>query len=173
MNLDFFGLFDYADGDGATYEYTATEFNTIIKAITGNGVMVGQGNEMEVSANGLVLTVGSGIAFAEGRIGQNKSAKTLTLDAASANRADRVVMRVDVSNRTVSFEILKGTSTTAPALTQNDLIYEIPLATINLTAGSTTVSVVDERQFIYTPGQVMEKMNAITTGTETVLARYA
>lgn len=168
MNLDFYGLFDFTTGDGDAYQYTASEFNTIIKSITGNGVVKGQGNEMAVTANGLTITVNAGIAFAEGRIGEIKTAKSLTLAAASAARTDTIVMRVDVANRTVSLEVLNGSTT----LTQTELIYEIPLAAIAVAADGTT-SVTDKRDFIYTPQQVMNKMNAITAGEETVVARYA
>lgn len=168
MILDFYGLFDYTTGDGDAYQYTASEFNTIIKSITGNGIVKGQGNEMLVSANGLTITVNTGIAFAEGRIGEIKTAKSLTLSAASAARTDLIVMRVDVANRTVSIEAKTGTT----ALTQSELIYEIPLAAIAVSADGTT-SVTDKREFIYTPQQVMNKMNAITAGEETVVARYA
>ena len=168
MILDFYGLFDYTTGDGDAYQYTASEFNTIIKSITGNGVVKGQGNEMLVSANGLTITVNTGIAFAEGRIGEIKTAKSLTLSAASAARTDLIVMRVDVANRTVSIEAKTGTT----ELTKTELIYEIPLASIAVSADGTTV-VADKREFIYTPQQVMNKMNAITAGEETVVARYA
>lgn len=168
MNLDFYGLFDYTSGDGDIYEYTASEFNTILKAITGNGVVKGQANEMAITVNELTVTVDTGIAFAEGRIGQIKSAKTLTLDAATANRTDTIIMRVDVANRNVSLNVLKGSTT----LTQTELVYEIPLAEIAVTTGGAT-TVTDKRAFIYTPKQVMEKMNGITSGSETVYARYA
>ena len=168
MILDFYGLFDFTTGDGDAYQYTASEFNTIIKSITGNGVVKGQGNEMAVSANGLTITINTGIAFAEGRIGEIKTAKSLTLSAASAARTDLIVMRVDVANRTVSIEAKTGTT----ALTQTELIYEIPLASIAVSADGTT-EVTDKREFIYTPQQVMNKMNAITAGEETVVARYA
>lgn len=167
MNMDFFGLFDYTAGDSDIYEYTASEFNTIIKAITGNGVVKGWGNELLVSAEGLVITIKDGVAFAEGRIGQLKTAKTLTLDAAT-NRSDLIVMRVDVANRIVSIEVKKGTTT----LTKTELLYEIPLAQIDITANGTTTAI-DKRDFIYTPQQVMNKMNNITAGTEYVYARYA
>ena len=168
MILDFYGLFDYTAGDGDAYQYTASEFNTIIKSITGNGVVKGQGNEMAVSANGLTITINTGIAFAEGRIGEIKTAKSLTLSAASSARTDLIVMRVDVANRTVSIEAKAGST----ELTKTELIYEIPLAAIAVSADGTT-KVTDKRDFIYTPQQVMNKMNAITAGEETVVARYA
>lgn len=168
MIMDFYGLFDFTAGDGDDYQYTASEFNTIIKSITGNGVVKGQGNEMAVAANGLTITVNTGIAFAEGRIGEIKSAKSLTLSAATAARTDLIVMRVDVANRTVSLEAKDGTT----ALTQTELVYEIPLAEIAVSADGST-KVIDKREFIYTPQQVMAKMNSITSGEETVLARYA
>jgi hypothetical protein len=156
MNLDFFGLFDYVDGDGAVYEYTSSEFNTIIRNITGNGVVYGEGKQMAVSSNGLTITIDTGIAFANGYIGQIKTAKSITLNGAAT-----VVMRVDVPNRTVS---IIGVN----SLTQNDLVYDLPLADV---AADGTIT--DRREYIYKPKEVMEKMNRITAGTETVYARYA
>lgn len=156
MNLDFFGLFDYVDGDGAVYEYTSSEFNTIIRNITGNGVVYGEGKQMAVSSNGLTITVDTGIAFAQGYIGQIKTAKSITLNGAAT-----VVMRVDVPNRTVS---IMGVN----SLTQTDLVYDLPLADV---AADGTIT--DRREYIYKPKEVMEKMNGITAGTETVYARYA
>lgn len=156
MNLDFFGLFDYVDGDGAVYEYTSSEFNTIIRNITGNGVVYGEGKQMAVSSNGLTITVDTGIAFAQGYIGQIKTAKSITLNGAAT-----VVMRVDVPNRTVS---IMGVN----SLTQTDLVYDLPLADV---AADGTIT--DRREYIYKPKEVMAKMNGITAGTETVYARYA
>lgn len=156
MNLDFFGLFDYVDGDGAVYEYTSSEFNTIIRNITGNGVVYGEGKQMAVSSNGLTITIDTGIAFANGYIGQIKTAKSITLNGAAT-----VVMRVDVPNRTVS---IIGVN----SLTQTDLVYDLPLADV---AADGTIT--DRREYIYKPKEVMEKMNGITAGTETVYARYA
>lgn len=156
MNLDFFGLFDYVEGDGAVYEYTSSEFNTIIRNITGNGVVYGEGKQMAVSSNGLTITVDTGIAFAQGYIGQIKTAKSITLNGAAT-----VVMRVDVPNRTVS---IMGVN----SLTQTDLVYDLPLADV---AADGTIT--DRREYIYKPKEVMEKMNSITAGTETVYARYA
>jgi len=172
-NLDFFGLFDFSAGDGALYQYTASEFNEILKSITSNGVMKDKDNELAVSVNGLAVEVASGVAFINGRIAVVKTTKSLTLDASSTNRMDRIVIRADLQNRTITLEVLKGSSATAPALTQTENIYEITLAKILVPANSTATVLTDERVFTYTPTQAVDKMNAITSGTDFVYAVYA
>ncbi len=173
MNLDFFGLFDYQAEDGATYEYTASEFNEILQAITSNGIMKDKDNEMVVSVNGLSVEVGTGTAFVNGRIGVIKSAKSLSLDASTTNRMDRIILKLDVLNRTLTLEVLKGTSATAPELTQNANVYEISLAKVLVPANSVETVLTDERAFTYNPTQVVEMMNAILNGTDYVYAVYA
>ena len=169
MDLDFFGLFDYAEGDTDTYEYTATEFNEIYRAIVTTGVVHNYLDEMEVSINGLTVSVAAGGCFINGRYGKIEDAKQLTLDAASTQRTDTIVLRLDVPNRKLTLEVKQGSTT----LTQNENIYELALAEITIPANSVETTMVDKRSYYYSPTEAVNKLNAILAGTETVYARYA
>jgi len=125
------------------------------------------------TVSGLSVEVGSGTAFINGRIAVIKTAKTLTLDASTTNRMDRIILRLDVQNRTLTLEVLKGTSATAPTLTQTENTYEISLAKVLVPANSVETVLTDEREYAYNPTQAMVKMNAITSGAEYVYAVYA
>ena len=107
--LDFYGMFDYTDGDGNVYEYTSAEWSKLIEAMTSNGVSTGS---FAMSANGLTITVGGGTAFINGRYGYNNDSTTLTLSAESTSlvRIDRIVLELDVSNRQIELKVLSGTA---------------------------------------------------------------
>lgn len=171
-NLDFFGVFDFQTNDDDTYKYTATEFVKLYKAMTANGVVKGEAEEMAVELNGLTASVKTGSAFVQGRYGEITTAKNLTLTTSGVARIDRIVLKVDIPNRTFSVEVKQG-GAAAPTLTQNATVWEISLAKINVPASGVSTTMVDERTFFYKPTQVMDKMNAITGGTEYVYAVYA
>lgn len=171
-NLDFYGLFDYQAGDTDTYEYTATEFNEFYKSITTTGIVKDRLNEMAVSLNGLGVSVATGFCFIEGRLGKIASPKPLTLVSTGSAHKDRIVLKLDIPNRKITVDIKQG-GATPPELTQNATVWEISLAQINVPASGVSTTMVDERNFFYTPTQVMNKMNAITGGTEFVYAVYA
>lgn len=180
-NLEFYGMFDYTNGDGDVYEYTSAEWSKLIEAMTSNGVSNGS---FSMTSNGLTITVGGGTGFINGRYGYNTNSKTITLTAESASlqRIDRIVLELNVSNRQIGLNVVKGTaaSTAAvPALTQTSLVYQIPLYQAKITNGS-TVTLTDERQITYTTNQVMTAFNGlaaefanIKAGNSTVKATYA
>lgn len=169
MNLDFFGVFDYASGDSDVYEYTATEFNEIFRAITSTGVVSSYLNEMAVSVDGLTATVDTGGCFINGRYGKIAIAKQLTLDAATTARKDTIILRLDVPNRLLTLEVKKGST----SLTQTENVYELALAEITIPANSVETTVEDKRTFYYTPTDAAKRLDKILTGTEYVYARYA
>lgn len=172
MVLDDFGFFDYTAESSGIYEYTSTEYTQVIKSLVGDGVVNGRADMFETTANGLTIRVATGFAFVDGHYGHNKSVKTIPLDAtgSDAARTDLLVLRADSVNRTVGIEVLKGT-TGVPTLTQTTEIYEIPLYRCAVAGG--TVTLTDERDIIYTPTEAMEKMQAITDGTDHVYAVYS
>ena len=174
--LDFYGMFDYATGDTDVYEYTSQEFSDLIKALTDNGV-ANNIDSFSTTANGLTLTVKKGTCFIEGRYGYNESNTTISLDAetASLQRIDRLVIELNKANRYMELKVVKGTAAataTVPTLTQNNLIYQIPLYQILITNGSTT-ALTDERRKVYSPTEAVEKLNKVLNGTEYVYAVYA
>lgn len=175
-NLDFFGMFDFSTGDTDTYQYTSQEFSDLIKAITTNGIS-NEGNSFETTANGLTLTVKSGTCFINGRYGFNENEKQITIEAETntLQRIDRIVIELNTTNRVIELKVIKGTAAavaTAPELTQNNLLYQLPLYSVLITGGSTT-TLTDERRIIYSPTEAVEKLNQILNGTEYVYAVYA
>lgn len=176
-NLDFYGMFDFSEGDSDIYKYTSAEFSKLIKALTNNGVSNTYGNSFLTTKDGLNLTVGSGCAFIEGRYGYNDASTIITLDAetVSLQRIDRIVLELNATNRLIDLKIVKGEASgaaTAPVLTQNELIYQLPLYRALITNGS-TVTLTDERTLVYSPTEVMEKLVRILTGLDNVYAVYA
>lgn len=177
-NLDLYGMFDFSEGDNDVYKYTSAEFSKLIQAITNNGVSNSYGDSFEITNNGLDLTIGSGFAFINGRWGCNDDSTSLSLDAetASLQRIDRVVLELNTTNRFIDLKVVKGEATagtaTAPALIQNELIYQLPLYRTLITNGS-TVALTDERTLTYSPTEINAKLQRILTGTDFVYAVYA
>ncbi|GAA3473898.1 hypothetical protein GCM10018965_084510 [Nonomuraea roseola] len=74
----------------------------------------------------------------------------LNLNTGTSARYDLVVLRLDVSLNTVTAVIKEGVpGSPEPVLTQNESVFEIPLARLTVPANSAPVSTfVDRRQFI-------------------------
>jgi hypothetical protein len=106
-------------------------------------------------SSGMQVKVPTGHAFVRGHYYINDTEKILTIAAANISnpRIDTVVLRVDYTANTVRSAVLTGAaagSPSAPALTQNDLIYEWPLADVSVGTGVGVIAagnVTDRRQF--------------------------
>lgn len=103
--------------------------------------------------SGLQTKIEPGSAFLEGFMYRNTSEKIFTHTAANATnpRIDRIVLCLDrnVNVRDIKALVKTGTPATnpqPPALTRNDVVYEISLAQVRINAGGNTIaSVKDER----------------------------
>ena len=121
------------------------ELATLIRSFWRNGVF-GTGALTVMAGDGMTVTVSTGSVLVQGRVAHIVSQKTLAIDGASSNpRFDRVVVRCDLSNavRDLVLDVKKGNpavSPVAPALTRNESVWEICLATIRITEGATSVS---------------------------------
>lgn len=102
-------------------------------------------------AGDLSVTVSAGQAWVrpsrfKGRSIIMEQSTTLTLTAADPvrTRIDRVVLRYDAAARKTSLQVLEGTpdsaSPTAPAITRTALVYDLCLAEITRSAGSTAIT---------------------------------
>lgn len=162
LNFDFYGMFDYDEAGGDTYQYTSEEFSSLIQGITGNGISANYLNQFEPTANGLDITIKSGAAFVNGRWGYNSAAKTISLSptTSTTKRLDRIVIQLDVASRVIGLNTLTGTATTgtptAPALNAN----QIPVCSVLVANGSTT-TLTDERVFTYSAAEVQGQLNDI------------
>lgn len=162
--LEYYGMFDYMDGDTDTYEYTSEEFSTLIEGLTGSGVSKNFLNEFTATANGLEINIASGACFIRGRYGLNEKAVSIVLNATitGQSRYDRIVLKLDIPSRTISIDTITGTATTGtptkPSLTQSDTIYQLPLYAVKVSNGSTTV-LEDERVFTYSAASLEAELN--------------
>lgn len=169
FNLEFYGMFDYVSGDNDTYEYTSAEFASLIQGLTGNGVSKNAYNEFEITNSGLTLTVKSGAAYIEGHWCYDSHTTTINLDAVatSSKRYDRIVLSLDITNRAIGFEVLKGTATTGtptkPALVNSATKKQIPLYSCLVVNGS-TITLEDERVFTYSASAVQAAIADLISG---------
>ena len=129
-------------------EYTAEEFAYYFAKFVQNGVFIKPDTRMQVVTSGnldMSVNVFPGDAFINGYWYVNDDTENLTLSAASnvLGRIDRVVIRWDSLTRDIRLAIKQGTpntSPTPPAIIQNDDVFELCLANINIPAGTSGIS---------------------------------
>lgn len=114
-----------------------------------SGVIFGVANDLLVSANssGMEVHIATGRYFIEGYNARWDTTVTLPIETYTVHRYDRVIVRLDFVNNTIELDILKGTTTTLPALTQNTSIWEETLAWVDVDNNVTVAGdhVFDER----------------------------
>ena len=119
-----------------------------------SGVYSAQEDFAVTPAGDLAVSVSAGHAWVRparfrGRSIIMEQPATLTLTAADPTRTriDRIVLRYDAAARKTSLLVLEGTpdssSPAAPAITRTALVYDLCLAEIRRTAGSTAVTSAD------------------------------
>ena len=131
-------------------QYNADDYSTQMEALVGSGVRRSGENDLRVNAaGGMNLSINVGFAFVRGRWFYNDSTFTEfsipTAPVGSRSRIDRVVIRLDrnTQTRSVQFRYLQGVdaeSPVAPALTRDDMIYEIALAEIRVRSSVTSIT---------------------------------
>lgn len=148
-----FGFFDSVSGDRT---YDADQMSTYFEGLISDGVYENIGDKFLVTSNsGLTLNVGSGRAIVRSHWIKNDATATVTLDPADLQygRIDAVVLRYDTSARSISLAVKKGTpsdSPSMPAITRNDSVYELYLASVLLKkAGTQPEMITDLRPSTY------------------------
>lgn len=133
-------------------KYNANDYSENMAVVISNGVLRSTGDDLKVTATGLILTVATGRAWITGHWYHNNAAMALSAIVAPTGgaRIDRVILRLDKSlnERQVHIVYLQGTAANtpvAPAITRNDTIYDLVLADIRIEANATTVTVTDQR----------------------------
>ena len=151
-----YGFFNSSGED--TRSYDADDMATALKTLASGGVM-DNGTCLQVTAEGSTMRtlVGYGYAMIEGYYyqlrddGGSVQAFEHTTEA-SLNRIDRIILRLDYQDRTITLVKLIGTAAStpeAPALTRDDEYYEISLAQVYITAAATEIladDITDERE---------------------------
>ena len=142
-------------------DITEAQYGALYGAVALSGVVgAPASNHFKVTATGsnLTLTVtavsGESYAIVRGHALLMTANEALTVVAGEAGaRVDRVVLKLDYTNNTITPAIKKGTSgsATPPAIVWGTAgIYEVSLATVAVAAGAATVSnanITDDRQF--------------------------
>lgn len=145
----------YDAGTGANV--AEDSWRLMMRNLFRDGPLDGYLNEFAAYADnsGMQVKVPSGACWIQGHYGESTSEKTLSIAANSSGnpRIDRVILRNDFVNNRIELDVLTGTpagSPSAPALTTNSSIFEIPLARVAVADAETSIEsghVTDERSF--------------------------
>jgi hypothetical protein len=149
--------------------YNADVWRDYFKNLFTDGVAKEVGNQLMVTESDTPaksVKVDTGAVIIQGAQFALETTIDLTIadNSSGSTRIDRVVARLDYTNRTCEIEVLQGTAGAgAPALTQGASVWEISLAQIQATNGFTTIlnaDITDERTFSKSTGQdIFEKEN--------------
>lgn len=152
MAIEKYGFFDSTSE--VTREYTEADWLRFSRLAARNGVRTANDLAITPGPAGLTVQAGYGLAMVYGHqyelYDDGGSIKTLALTApTSAERIDRVVLRLDNDEDTVTMQVISGTEGgNAPALTRTAAIYEISLAQIIVSVGAASIqaaNITDER----------------------------
>ena len=126
-------------------QYNAAQFGGAFKALLGDGVCKGYGQEYAVlSTTSRNITLETGFALVGGAYIQNDEEITLTV-AVPDNKYDRydaVILRADKTKKTVEPIVITGRASVFPreyVPVRDDTVYEIVLCHIFVPLGSTQV----------------------------------
>lgn len=169
-------------GDAKYAPYRSDVFVSMLSAILatdGGYVLPDVTNMLEVTAGGgATVDVDTGSAFVHGAYYNNDAALSLTISANIAGnpRFDRVVLRYDLTNKTVRAVIKQGlpsATPNVPTLVNNDTIKEMTLARIYVPDGFVNIAdayIYDERNFAHNPHSVNEySLNNLMFNSEWVV----
>ena len=145
-----YSFFNSAEGD--IREYQASEFAKYFSKFLSDGVF----SEDEImglnveTVSGLDIKAGTGFAYVRGYLYENDADISFTLDSADnvLDRIDRVVLKLDIVNRTMNVKLKKGglgSTPTPPALVDDANIKELPIAQIRINKNAATGIIKDER----------------------------
>lgn len=138
-----FGFFNSKNKDRV---YSANDMNYQLKKIISNGVFANPSTNLQVKAGtGMNVLIQPGDARLDWKYFSSDAVETLTIEPADTtlDRIDRIVLRADMTNRTIDFYVKKGTNASypsAPAITRNQNIYELCLANIYITKRITAIT---------------------------------
>lgn len=142
-----YGFFNSRLVDGVQDRlYSALDITSYFDKIIGNGVFVNPANSLQIIANsGLQVVCKPGKGWIDGFYLVNDADLPITLATADVtlNRIDRIVFRLDKTNRNMSIVVKKGTAATnptAPGITRTEEVKEYSLATIYIAKQATTIT---------------------------------
>ncbi|SDO76731.1 hypothetical protein [Clostridium gasigenes] len=136
---EFGGFFNSVNGDR---KYKSEDFANYFKTFIGNGINPSKDSLRVIKKSNNQVGIMVGSACINGYLYLNSTELTKSISI-NVTRIDRVVIGLDIINRTLSVYVLQGTVSAPPVLTRNNSKYELSLAKIKI-QGS-TVNIEDER----------------------------
>lgn len=170
------GFFNSVNGDR---KYNGNFLSDYFASFIGNGVFPNPSNNFQVITNNdMTVTVVKGKGWIDGVFCFDKSDYILSIDVAEGqlNRIDRVVLRLDTTQRDIQIAVKKGTPATEPSpkLLQRDAdIYELAIADIYIGKGVTGIgqeNITDKRLDTDLCGMVTGVIEQVDT--ETLFIQY-
>ena len=137
---EFGGFFNSVNGDR---KYKSEDFAKYFKTFMSTGVNPDKESLRVYKKNTTQIEIKPGSANVEGYLYLNDSSLIKSVTTGTS-RIDRVVLKLDLVNRTLNISIKQGTQSAAPELVRNNSIYELSLAKINITGSDFTI--IDERE---------------------------
>lgn len=143
-----YGFFNAIKQSDGTYDrvYNADQMSTYFEGLVSDGVYESVDDAMQVLAGtGMQVQVGAGRAIIDSKWLKNTAAYPLTINAAhvTLNRYTAIVIRLDLSARTISIVTKDGENATAPikpTMTNSETVKEICLAYVYVGRGVTTIT---------------------------------
>lgn len=133
-------------------KYNANDYSDNLAVVISNGVLRSDGDDLRVTANGMVVSVAAGRAWINGKFYFNDAPLSFAAATAPAggSRWDRVVLRLntEVGVRSIALQYVQGTAAstpTKPAPVRSGGIYDLVLADVYVGTNATSVAVTDTR----------------------------
>lgn len=148
---------------GGDRKYTTDWLAKYINALVTTGVY---NDECGVTAGtGMTVSVAAGRAWIEGYLYLLDAPKTLIISNADASngRKDIVVLRLDLTTRTITVLVVEGTPSATPAapvITRTADVYDLELAEISIPAGTSAIT-----QALITDKRLDDTVCGITVST--------
>lgn len=124
----------------------AADLQAAGRALMTNGVLLDEADALKViAAGGMKVAIKTGTAWLNGAYVTNEATAALTLTTADGvlNRIDRIVIRRDDIQGQIYGVVLTGVAAATPippAIVRDGTYYDLCLATINIPAGTTTIT---------------------------------
>lgn len=143
-----YGFFNAIKQSDGTYDrvYNADQMSTYFEGLVSDGVYESVDDAMQVLAGtGMQVQVGAGRAIIDSKWLKNTAAYPLTINAAhvTLNRYTAIVIRLDLSARTISVVTKDGENATAPikpTMTNSETVKEMCLAYVYVGRGVTAIT---------------------------------
>lgn len=163
--MERYGFFNSVNHDRV---YDAADVARWIKKFFTSGVF---NNTLKVSANdNMTVSVAIGQANIEGYGYELDEALTFDISDADStlSRIDSVILRLDLSNRQITAQILEGnyaTTPSQPSIVRSGNIYDLRLANISVPAGATriTTDMITDTRFTSDCGNVVSTVQYLDT----------